>query len=413
MLSKKLFLSSVAFFVLVSLTFISSVGASSEMWNQVYGGAGADFAHSLVETSDGGYAVAGCTSSFGAGGADFLLIKTDEYGTMEWNRTYGGIGGDLAYSVVETSDGGFALAGVTDSFGAGGNDFWLIKTDSFGNVEWNQTYGGTDSSIAYSLVETSDGGYALAGSSGSPLYFPIGSGTTDFWLVKTDAYGNMEWNQTYGGTGDEVAYSLVETSDGGFALAGEQSHNFWLVKTDAYGNTEWNQTYGEAKYNHAYSVVEPADGGFVLASTNFQLIKTDAHGTVEWNWTYGREDYDTVYSLVETSDGGFALAGETCSVDDGNGFWLVKTNGDGNMEWNQTYRRTEYDRPYSLIQTSDGGYALAGETINLASTYLWVVKTNENGIIPEFPSWTPLLIMLVAVMVVAVIYKRRLRPQTN
>jgi len=406
---KKLLLSSIVILVLFSFPLISSVGASSEMWNQVYGGAGADFAHSLVETSDGGYAVAGCTSSFGAGGADFLLIKTDEYGTMEWNRTYGGIGGDFAYSLVETSDGGFALAGVTDSFGAGGNDFWLIKTDSFGNMEWNQTYGGANSSIAYSLVETSDGGYALAGSSGSPLYFPIGSGTTDFWLVKTDAIGNMEWNQTYGGTGDEVAYSLVETSDGGFALAGEQSHNFWLVKTDAYGNTEWNQTYGEAKYNHAYSVVEPADGGFVLASTNFWLIKTDAHGTVEWNWTYGREDYDTVYSLVETSDGGFALAGETCSVDDGNGFWLVKTNVYGNMEWNQTYRRTEYDRPYSLIQTSDGGYALAGETINLASTYVWVVKTNENGIIPEFPSWIILPLFLTATLIVTLARKRLVR----
>jgi len=409
---KQLFFASVVLFVLLSFPLINSVGASSEMWNQVYGGSGSDFAHSLVETSDGGLAVAGCTDSFGAGGADFLLIKTDEYGTMEWNRTYGGIGGDFAHSLVETSDGGFALAGVTDSFGAGGNDFWLIKTDSFGNVEWNQTYGGTDSSIAYSLVETFDGGFALAGSSGSPLYFPIGSGTTDFWLVKTDAYGNMEWNQTYGGTGDEVAYSLVETSDGGFALAGEQSRNFWLVKTDAYGNTEWNQTYGEAKYNHAYSVVEPADGGFVLASTNFQLIKTDAHGTVEWNWTYGREDYDTVYSLVETFDGGFALAGETYSFDDGNGFWLVKTDANGNLEWNQTYRRTEYDRPYSLIQTSDGGYALAGDTINLGSTYLWVVKTNENGIIPEFPSWIILPLFLTVTLVVA-IYRKKLSKTSN
>ena len=402
---KRLLLSSIVILVLFSFPLISSVEASSEMWNQVYGGEGADFGHSLVETSDGGFAVAGCTSSFGAGGADFLLIKIDEYGTMEWNRTYGGIGGDFAYSLVETSDGGYALAGVTDSFGAGGNDFWLIKTDSFGNIEWNQTYGGANSSIAYSLVETSDGGYALAGSSGSPLYFPIGSGTTDFWLVKTDAIGNMEWNQTYGGTGDEVAYSLVETSDGGFALAGEQNNNFWLVKTDEYGNTEWNQTYGEAKYNHAYSVVEPADGGFVLASTNFQLIKTDTHGTVEWNWTYGREDYDTVYSLVETSDGGFALAGETCSFDDGNGFWLVKTNVYGNMEWNQTYRRTEYDRPYTLIQTSDGGYALAGETINLASTYVWVVKTNENGIIPEFPSWIILPLFLIASLTIVLTKK--------
>jgi len=406
MLHKRLLLSSIVILVLFSFHLVSSVAASSEMWNQVYGGVDADFAHSVVETSDGGYAVVGCTGSFGAGGADVLLIKIDEYGTMEWNRTYGGVGGDFAYSVVEASDGGFAVAGVTDSFGAGGNDFWLIKTDSLGSVEWNQTYGNTDSSIAYSLVETSDGGYALAGSSGAPSQFPIGSGTTNFWLVKTDSYGNLEWNQTYGGTGDEVVYSLIETSDWGFALAGEQNNNFWLVKTDEYGNMEWNQTYGEAKYNHAYSVAEPSDGGFVLASANFRLIKTDAHGTVEWNYTYGREDYDTVYSLVEASDGGFALAGETCSVD-GNGFWLVKTDASGNMEWNQTYRRTEYDRPYSLIQTSDGGYVLAGETINLGSTYVWVVKTDELGDIPEFPSWIILPLVLTVTVAVA-IYKKKL-----
>jgi len=120
---RKLFLLNILIVVLFSFPLINSVGASSEMWNHVYGGTGADFAHSLVETSDGGYAVAGGTNSFGAGGADFLLIKTDEYGTMEWNETYGGIGGDCAYSLVATSDGGFALAGVTDSFGAGGNDF--------------------------------------------------------------------------------------------------------------------------------------------------------------------------------------------------------------------------------------------------------------------------------------------------
>jgi hypothetical protein len=413
MLHKRLLLSSMVILVLFSFHLVSSVAASSEMWNQVYGGAGADFAHSVVEASDGGYAVVGCTSSSGAGGTDVLLIKIDEHGTMEWNRTYGGVGGDFAYSVVAASDGGFAVAGVTDSFGAGGNDFWLIKTDSVGSMEWNQTYGDTNSSIAYSLVETSDGGYALAGSSGSPSHFPIGSGTTDFWLVKTDAYGNMEWNQTYGGTGDEVAYSLIETSDRGFALAGEQSNNFWLVKTDEYGSMKWNQTYGEAKYDHAYSVVEPSDGGFVLASTNFRLIKTDAHGTVEWNWTYGREDYDTVYSLVAASDGGFALAGETSSFDYGNGFWLVKTDASGNMEWNQAYRRTEYDRPYSLIQASDGGYVLAGETINLGSTCVWVVKTDGLGDVPEFPSWTPLLIALIAVMAVAIVYRRSLKTQNQ
>ncbi|MCW4015574.1 MAG: hypothetical protein NWF06_04320 [Candidatus Bathyarchaeota archaeon] len=411
MSSKKLLFSSIVVLVLLSFLLVTSVKASSEMWNQLYGGSEYDFAYSIIETSDGGFAIAGCTGSFGAGGGDFWLIKTDEYGDVEWNRTYGGTGVDCAYSLIETSDGGFALAGVTDSFGAGGNDFWLIKTDFFGNIEWNQTYGGSDSNIAYVLVETSDGGYALAGSSGSPLYFPIGVGTTDFWLVKTDAYGNMEWNKTYGGPEDEVAYSLVETADRGLALggyteSGGESGHFWLVKTDVSGTVDWNQTYGGSKSNYAFSLVATSDGGFALASTNFWLIKTDAYGTVEWNYTYGIKYDHIVYSMVETFDGGFALAGGE------NGFWLVKTDAYGNMEWNQTYQRSECDRPYSLIQTSDGGYALVGDTINLASSDVWVIKANETGIIPEFPSGIILPLLLV-VTVFVIVFKKKLFHQKS
>jgi len=236
--SKKLFLASTTvLFVLVSLLFIGSVEASSEMWSQTYGGEygditySFDIAYSLVETSDGGFALAGYTSSFGAGDYDCWLVKTDAYGNMEWNKTYGGESSDAAYSLVETSDGGFAMAGQL------ANEFWLVKIDASGNMIWNQTYG---EGSASSLVETSDGGYALAGET-----YIFGAGLFDFWLVKTDAYGNMEWNQTYGGEYGDIAHSLVETSDGGYALAGETysfgagASDFWLVKTDANGIPEF------------------------------------------------------------------------------------------------------------------------------------------------------------------------------
>jgi hypothetical protein len=183
-LSKKLFLASAVLFVLASLLFIGSVGASSEMWSQTYGGADQEVAHSLVETSDGGYALAGYTNSSGAGHDDFWLVKTDANGNMEWNQTYGGVESDVANSLVETSDGGYALAGWTASFGAGDNDFWLVKTDANGNMEWNQTYGESEEEVAYSLVEASDGGFAIAGYTGS-----FGAGEADFWLIKTDEYG--------------------------------------------------------------------------------------------------------------------------------------------------------------------------------------------------------------------------------
>jgi len=180
MLSKRLFISSVVFFVLVSFIFVIYADASSEMWSRTYGGAGQEVAYSLVETSDGGYAIAGYTNSSGAGYDDFWLVKTDANGNIEWNKTYGGAGSDRAYSLVETSDGGYALAGVSNSFGG----FWLVKTDAYGNMEWNQTYGGAEDELAYSLIVTSDGGFAIAGETSS-----FGAGDSDFWLIKTDEYG--------------------------------------------------------------------------------------------------------------------------------------------------------------------------------------------------------------------------------
>jgi hypothetical protein len=188
MLCKKLFLASVLFFVLATLHLIGSVGASSELWSRTYGGTEGDYAYSLVETSDGGYTLIGYTISFGAGSWDVWLVKTDMYGNMEWNQTYGGKEHEEAYSLVVTSDGGYALAGYTESFGAGGADFWLIKTDAYGNVEWNQTYDGAQYDHAYSLVETSDRGYAIAGTTNS-----FGAEKDDFWLVKTDAQGIPEF----------------------------------------------------------------------------------------------------------------------------------------------------------------------------------------------------------------------------
>lgn len=178
-------LSIITLFILVSYPFVGSIGASSEMWSKTYGGVGDEVAHSLVYTSDGGYALAGYTVSFGAGWEDFWLVKTDEFGNMEWNQTYGGIDADLAFSLVETSDGGYAIAGKTYSFGAEGSDFWLVKTDEFGNIEWSERYGGPGEDSGHSLVETSDGGFAIAG-----LTYSYGAGASDFWLVKTDRYGN-------------------------------------------------------------------------------------------------------------------------------------------------------------------------------------------------------------------------------
>jgi hypothetical protein len=366
--------------------------------SKTYGGAGNDWAYSMVQTKDGGYALAGSTDSFGAGAIDFWLEKTDSAGNMQWNKTYGGTRNDEAYSVVQTSDGGYALAGRTASFSVGASDFWLVKTDASGNMMWNKTYGGTGYDSVSSVVQTSDG-YALAGQTGS-----FGAGFADFWLVKTDASGNMMWNKTYGGTADDLAPSMIQTADGGYALAGTTASfgsgytDAWLVKTDASGNMMWNKTYGETGGDGAYSIVQTTDGGYALAgvtysfgagNADFWLVKTDGYGNTQWNQTYGGTDYEYANSVAQTADGGYVLAGTTTSLSANvTSFWLVKTDGYGNTQWNQTYGETGDNEASSMVQTKDGGYELGGYTDSSgAGGYdFWLVKTGlESGL-----AWTDL-----------------------
>ena len=403
-------------FLISSLTVLVKAQDSGIMWNQTYGSSEEDVAKSLVQISDGGFVVAGYTKAFDIDG-DAWLVKTDASGNVEWNRTYGGADWDRANSLIKTSDGGYALAGYTHSFSAGFGDFWLIKIDSSGNMEWNKIFGDYDLDRANSLVETSDGGFALAGYTNS-----FGAGHYDFWLIKTDSSGNMEWNQTYGGVDQDIAWSLIQTSDEGFALAGDTlsfgagDHDFWLVKTDSSGNMEWNQTFGKEDYDFAYSIVESIDGGYALAgisrseaSADFLLVKTDIYGQIQWNKQYKRGSHSGAYSLIVTSDGGYALAGYSHSIfgSTGTDFWLVKTDPYGNIKLNQTYGGTEIDHAYAVVETSDGGFALAGYTKSYGNggQDYWLVKTDEYGNIPEFSSWT-LLHFVFALSLVALIFKK-------
>jgi len=323
--------------------------------------------------------------------------------------------------LVVTSDGGYALAGYaghTGPFSAGSGDFWLVKTDASGNMMWNQTYGGTNFDAACSLVVTSDGGYAIAGFTSS-----FGAGDNDFWLVKTDASGNMMWNQTYGGTGDDYAFSLVAISDGGYAVTGEtrsfkaEGSDWLLVKTDESGNMMWNQTYGGTNYGgRAHSLIVTSDGTYVIAgdssstgeTVDFCLVKAAASGEMIWQKTYGEGIDDSASSLVQTSDGGYALTGYTSSGA-GTDALLVKTDSEGNLEWSQTYGGTGDDAASSVVQTGDGGYAIAADTTSFgAGGYdFWLIKT-EGGDMPEDTTEPPPALALpmeyvyVAVVVVVI-----------
>jgi hypothetical protein len=361
-------------------------------FEETYGGTNDEEGFSLVQTSDGGYAIASITFSYGAGYSDVWLVKTDANGTAQWNQTYGGINYDYGYSLVQTSDGGYAITGFTLSYGAGSYDAWLIKTDANGNHQWNQTYGGTNTDWGLSVVETGDGGFAIGGYTDS-----YGAGGYDVWLVKTDSAGNEQWNQTYGGTGSDQGWSVVETGDGGFAIGGYTDsygaggNDFWLVKTDASGTAQWNQTYGGTEYDYGYSLVQTSDGGYAIAgwtmsygagNSDVWLVKTDANGSMQWSQTYGGTGSDQGSSLVQTSDGGYAIAIGTASFGAGNlDVWLVKTNAAGAVQWSQTYGGINRDAGYYVVETSDGGYAIAGFTksYGAGNSDVWLVKTDIKG----------------------------------
>jgi hypothetical protein len=293
LLRKNRLLLGIFLLVLLCFSMVFTVEAEVAIWIQAYGGTDKDYPQSVVETSDGGYAITGYTASYGVGG-DFWLVKTDSSGTALWNQTYGGIGSEVGHSVVQTTDGGYAIAGETRYSYSDSVDFWLVKTDSAGMVQWNQTYGGPTGDFGASLVQTSDGGDAIAGRTNS---YGVGN---DFWLVKTDSSGAAEWNQTYGGPNYEEGHSVVQTSDGGYAIAGRTNsygagdYDIWLVKTDDSGTVEWTQAYGGTGTDYWGIVVETSDGGFAIAGTTWSfgagsedilLIKTDEHGVVpeaEW-----------------------------------------------------------------------------------------------------------------------------------
>jgi uncharacterized delta-60 repeat protein len=362
------------------------------IWAKTYGGTGWDEANSVQQTSDGGYIVAGWTRSFGAGRNDIFLIRTDASGNIIWAKTYGGTSSDYANSVQQTSDGGYIVAGETRSFGAGRNDIFLIKTDANGNVQWAKTYGGTRYDWPSSVQQTSDGGYIVAGGTWS-----FGAGRNDIFLIKTDANGNIIWAKTYGGTDDDIANSVQQTSDGGYIVAGGTysfgagSADIFLIKTDANGNVIWAKTYGGTSSDYANSVQQTSDGGYIVAGetesfgagrNDVFLIKTDANGNVQWAKTYGGTSSDYANSVQQTSDGGYIVAGGTWSFGAGyRDIFLIKTDANGNIIWAKTYGGTSSDYANSVQQTSDGGYIVAGWTYSFgAGNYdIFLIKTDAKG----------------------------------
>ena len=383
------------FLIVPILVFLSTGVAHADRWAMAYGSAQSDQAYSIQETSDGGFIVAGVTDSSGSSAA--RVLKLDANGGVTWQKTYGGEGNNYAvYSVQQTADGGYVLAGET--YASGASDAWILRLNSNGTVKWQNSYGGMNSDVAHSIQQTSDGGYIVAGET-----FSFGSMNGDFWVLKLNGNGNVgtsfagTWQKTYDVGENDVAYSVQQTSDGGYVVAGKtgpsDSSDAWVSKLYANGDVNWQKTYDVNNVDAAYSIRQTSDSGYIVAgetgssasSSDAWVLKLNTDGTVNWQKTYGGANVDVARSAQQTSDGGYIVAGETGSSVSSSDAWVLKLNTNGTVNWEKTYGGSNADLVGSIRQTSDNGYIVAGETQSFGAggSDFWVLRIDKNGEIPD------------------------------
>jgi len=328
------------------------------IWQRTYGGKGWDTARAITNTKDGGFVVAGHTDSFGNGWSDVYVIKIDKNGDMLWQKTYGGKGWDMAKAITQTKDGGFIMTGYTESFGNGWNDVYVIKIDQNGNLLWQRTYGGSNDDRAYAITKTKDGGFVVAGYTKS-----FGNGWSDVYLIKIDENGNKCWEKTYGGRKDDRAYAIVDTKDGGCIVAGVTFSfgNGWrdvyVIKMDKYGNIVWQKAYVGSKSDVAYAITKVKDYGFIMTGwtnsfshigNDIFLIEVDENGNTIWQKIYVEGKNDIGFTITKTKeDDSFVVAGWTDSF--GNGgidLYIIKVDGKGNKILERAYGGREWNNTH-------------------------------------------------------------------
>jgi len=370
---------------------INGPNGPPEEWNKTFGGSEYDRPAFGQPTSDGGYIITGMTRSFGSGGSDIWLVKTDAYGNKLWDKTFGGSETDYAESVIETNDKCYVITGSTYSFGSGISSLFLIKVDSNGNKLWEKFFGGDSVERGRSIQLVSDGGYIITGETWS-----YGSGGVDIWLIKTDANGNKIWDRTFGGSGNEFGNCVQQTIDGGFILVGTTDSfstdltEIWLIKTDANGNEIWDKTFGESIDFFGNSVQQTIDGGYIITGgkdvyygySDLLLIKTDSYGNKIWDETFPGPGEDIGNSVQQTTDGGYIITGTTTGGDNFDPL-LLKTDDKGNKMWEKKLGKRNYgddDMGVSVQQTLDGGYILTASTSSFGAGELdfWLVKIRGN-----------------------------------
>lgn len=329
---------------------------------------------------------------FSSGFQIIQTVKADLSPQIEWSEIFNGSRGDKGFSVCQTLDGGYIIGGYTDGYGSLSNS-WLIKTDSNGNQEWNKTF--DICNIILSVKQTADGGFIMTGQS------PEQTGRDqEICLIKTDSSGNIEWDKFFGGIRKDKGKSVAQTSDDGYIVLGEietselisdlsNDVDLILIKTDSKGNKKWDKTFGGEDWEFAGSVEQTNDGGFIfcgstvidrsnLTEIDALLIKTDSNGNLEWERIYGEKNEGGANSVRQTKDGGYIVTGEVQFSDVNVDALLIKTDANGTIEWEMAYGGSLYDAGWDVTQTSDGGYLIVGE-FQSKSIDLLVIKTDRHG----------------------------------
>ncbi len=361
-------------------------GSGTLLWQKCLGGSEGDGAYSIQQTADGGYVVAGYSASndgdvtgLHGSSSDFWIVKLNASGTLQWQKCFGGTDVEIANSIQQTVDGGYIIAGETSSSDGDViglhdtlpslNDFWVVKVDSVGSLQWQKCLGGFGIDEAYSIKQTLDGGFIVAGltwsNSGDVTGF---HGWDDFWIVKLDNTGALQWQKCLGGSFSEEAFSAVQTTDGGYVVVGHagssdgdvtsshSSRDCWIVKLNGSGGLQWEKSLGGTDFDYGNAVRQTSDGGIIIAGTTLSnngdvtanhgsldwwIIKLDGSGTLQWQKSFGGTDTEHISSIEQTTDGGFIVAGSTQSNDgdvSGNhststdDFWVVKLSFDVGIE---------------------------------------------------------------------------------
>lgn len=343
---------------------------------------------------------------------------------IEWQNSFGGSHQDIPFSIQQANDGGYISAGYTLSndqdvtnFHGGSGDFWVVKTDANGNLQWQKTYGGSDYEYAFDIEKTTDNGYIIAGYTKSNNGdITLNKGVTDYWVVKINTTGIIQWQKTFGGSSIDYAFSVKQTTDGGYILLGETSStngdvvsnhgsvDIWVLKLSSTGAIQWKKTYGGTGGDYASAINHTSDGGYIIGGNTYSndgdvtgyhsegdywIIKINSTGVIQWQKTLGGSEGDNLRDIRQTSDGGYIAVGRSFSSNgnisnhNGGRGWVVKLSSTGTLQWEKSLGENLYVGLESVKEIS-GGYVIAGSINGQIYGYptspnYWIVKINNSG----------------------------------